>query len=51
MGRVELLDEPISASTFQAAATQLEYLIDVAPDCAGTDHENGDLADMLEQDF
>ncbi|CAE7937695.1 Agbl5, partial [Symbiodinium sp. KB8] len=42
MGHVELLeDAPFVSPNGQPTASQLEYAIDVAPDCAGTDHENG----------
>ncbi|CAE7246372.1 Agbl5 [Symbiodinium sp. CCMP2592] len=42
MGHVELLeDAPFVSLNCQPTASQLEYVIDVAPDCAGTDHENG----------
>ena len=42
MGHVELLEDASFVSpNGQPTASQLEYAIDVAPDCAGTDHENG----------
>eukprot|EP00439_Symbiodinium_sp_Y106_P077395 s477_g16.t1 len=42
MGHVELLeDAPFVSLNCQPTASQLEYVIDIAPDCAGTDHENG----------
>ena len=42
MGHVELLeDAPFVSLNCQPTASQLEYVIDIAPDFAGTDHENG----------